>query len=212
MYKNIRLDFNGTLIDDCDLCLDILNILTAKNNLPHVSKRQYKEIFGFPVINYYRTLGFDTSVDAFKEIAETFHYNYDLRSNSEVKLFNDVVYVLEYLKTHNYKLICLSASRIEILEKQLKFYNIYDYFDAVIGLSDKYANSKVDVAINYIKENNINVNETLFIGDSIHDKEVADSINVDCYLVSTGHTAKHRLLKETDKVFSQLKDVLNNLK
>ena len=44
MYKYIFFDFNGTIIDDIDLCLDLLNEILRKQNKPLVGKKKYKEI------------------------------------------------------------------------------------------------------------------------------------------------------------------------
>ena len=53
MIKHIFLDFNGTLLDDLDLCLDLLNWMLKDQNKPIVKKDKYKNIFTFPVKNYY---------------------------------------------------------------------------------------------------------------------------------------------------------------
>ena len=207
MKKTIIFDFNGTLIDDCDLCLKILNYLCKENNLPSVSKKQYMDIFTFPVYLYYKELGFNTNIEQFKIIGNKFHAYYNDLSYKEVKLFKNVIKVLEKLKK-DHTIVCLSASMQQTLEKQLKFYGIYDYFDYIIGLSDSYANSKEEVAIKFMKENNIDSSSSLFIGDSIHDFEVASAINVDCILVSTGHTSKERLLQTNCKVIDDLIELL----
>ena len=91
MYDNIIFDFNGTLIDDCELCLKILNYLTKEYNLGKVSMEKYKDIFTFPVYLYYKDLGFDTSTESFKVIASKFHSYYNELSYDEVKLFDDVI-------------------------------------------------------------------------------------------------------------------------
>ena len=208
MYKTIIFDFNGTLIDDCDLCHKILNWLCKEYQIPYVSKEKYMSIFTFPVYLYYKELGFDTSFESFKVIGSKFHAYYNKYSYEEVKLFKNVKHVLETLKKEC-KIVCLSASMQQTLEKQLKFYGIDTYFDFIVGLSDTYANSKEEVAINFVKDNNIDTSTCLFIGDSIHDKEVANSINCDYYLLSTGHTTKERLLKETNNVIDDIIEVLN---
>ena len=96
--------------------------------------------------------------------------------------------------------------------KSLKFYGIFEHFDNVVGLSDTLANSKEQVAINFVKENNLDGSEILFVGDSIHDLEVANAINANCYLLTTGHTSKKRLLNETNNVISDIKYVLDIVK
>ena len=209
MKDVIIFDFNGTLIDDCDLCLDILNILLKENNLAKVSKRQYKEIFDFPVKTYYERVGFDVSDENFAKISARFHEFYNDKSYKEVKVFKNVYNVLDILK-NKYKLVCISASKQETLIKQLKYYNLYDYFDDVVGLGDIKAFSKKDVAIEYSRKNNLD-SSTIFIGDSIHDFEVSNAINAKCILISTGHTAKHRLTKINDIVIDDLSELLKIL-
>ena len=94
MYKTYIFDFNGTLIDDCNLCLKILNFLTKEYNLKEVSLQEYKEIFTFPVYLYYKQLGFDTQKASFEIIAKKFHAYYNDLSYKEVKLFDCVKEVL----------------------------------------------------------------------------------------------------------------------
>ena len=207
MKKTIIFDFNGTLIDDCDLCLKILNYLCKEYNLPPVSMEKYKSIFTFPVYLYYKECGFNTDIEHFKIVGNKFHAYYNDLSYKEVKLFKNVIKVLETLKK-DHTIVCLSASMQQTLEKQLKFYGIYDYFDYIVGLSDTYANSKEEVAIKFMKENNIDSSSSLFVGDSIHDYEVASAINVDCILVATGHTSKERLIKTNCKVNDDLIELL----
>lgn len=212
VYKNVVFDFNGTLLDDCQLCLDILNLLCEEYNLPSVSLKKYKEMFTFPVYVYYKQCGFDVEDKSFIEVGNKFHAYYNNLSYKEAKLFKNVKLVLRKLKENNIRLICLSASKIDTLIKQLKYYEIYDFFNDIIGLNDTYAHSKLEVAKNFINESNINLKETLLVGDSIHDFEVSSEINVDCCLVSTGHTCKKRLLNVTNNVINDIKSVLTLIK
>lgn len=210
MYNTLIFDFNGTLIDDCDVCLEILNILCKENNLPLVSKRKYKSIFTFPVSSYYKIVGFDTSSKSFEKIGNRFHEFYNVLSYQKVKLFKNVNTVLNDL-SKKYTLVCLSASMQETLLKQLKFYKIDQYFTYIVGLNNNKAHSKKEVACNFIKDNNIDCSKALFIGDSIHDLEVANVINTKCVLLSTGHTAKSRLKKVNDIVIDDIKEIYNYL-
>lgn len=207
MYKYIFFDFNGTLLDDCDVCLKVLNVLTKKYNLGIVSKERYKEVFTFPVSNYYKALGFKFSDNEFYNIGNQFHELYNKWSYEEAKIFDSAKTILKKLKNDNYYLICLSASRQDTLEKQLKYYNIYDYFNDVVGVKDALGNSKLDVALKYINNKKFNKIECLFIGDSIHDYEVASSMGINCVLVSTGHTTKERLMTCKCKVIEDLLEI-----
>ena len=51
--------------------------------------------------------------------------------------------------------------------------------------------------------------EVLLIGDTIHDKEVADVVGADCVLVCHGHVSRWRLEETGASVFENLKDIIN---
>ena len=70
-------DWNGTLLDDVDLCVDALNRLLARFHYPQrYDKTQYREIFCFPVQDYYVRAGFDFSRTPFDELARSYMEDY----------------------------------------------------------------------------------------------------------------------------------------
>ena len=56
--KNIIWDWNGTIVDDAWVFVDIMNRFLKKNNLPIISLEDYQQNFCFPIQNYWRSLGF----------------------------------------------------------------------------------------------------------------------------------------------------------
>ena len=69
--KYIVLDFNGTIIDDVDVSLECLNILRARFlNLAPLSLDEYRHIFTFPIIDYYKCAGFDFKDVSFEEVGK----------------------------------------------------------------------------------------------------------------------------------------------
>ena len=51
--------------------------------------------------------------------------------------------------------------------------------------------------------------EILFVGDTLHDKEVADLIGADCALISHGHVSQSRLENTGAPVFPSLIEMLD---
>ncbi len=140
-------------------------------------------------------------------LSQKFHQYYNKLSYSQAKLFQNVKKVLQTLSL-NSRLVCLSASLSSTLLKQLKYYEIDQYFDDIVGLDDAFARSKTQVAIDFMKEKQIDPNHCLLIGDSLHDAEVANAIHVPCILVSTGHTSKKRLSESNCKIIDDLIEIL----
>ena len=52
-------DWNGTLLNDMELCVHTINEMLQKRNLHELSVDEYKEVFSFPVKDYYQKIGFD---------------------------------------------------------------------------------------------------------------------------------------------------------
>lgn len=213
MYKYIIFDFNGTLLDDVIISLDALNFCynkyIDKNN--KISLKDYLDKFSFPVGKYYESLGFDFNKINYDLVANDFIDYYTSRFK-ENKLYPEVKDVLNKLKKENYKLIILTASYIKLIEKQLKYYQIEDYFDYLLAQKNKYAESKVKMALDFFKEKNINPNQCLYIGDTLHDIEVAKEIGVKIISFSKGHNSKELLETKNNDVIDNLMDIFKYLK
>ena len=102
----------------------------------------------------------------------------------------------------------LSASEIKLLERMLEEREIRPYFDHVVGLSDRYAASKLDHGKQLITTLNTPLQNVILVGDTNHDHEVAQSLGIDCLLLAGGHQSEHRLADY--ETINQLTDLLNH--
>ncbi len=193
--KTVFFDFNGTILDDVSLCLDILNQMLTSRGYPSVSKERYLEIFTFPIEDYYKEAGFDFSKHSFKDLSEEFIKLYQKASLS-CNLNSGVIELLDYLKENNYNIVLLTASEYKNVCEQLRHFKIMNYFNEVLATDNIYAVSKVERGLNYINKYSIDKSKSLMIGDTLHDLEVSRKLGINCVLYSNGHQAKSRLEKE----------------
>ena len=128
-----------------------------------------------------------------------------MTSLDEYKVFDGVIDVLKKSREEGYSNILLSASSLVELQKQLKELDIEEYFDEVLGIDNIYAGSKVDIALNWIKDKD--PEKCIMIGDTLHDLDVAKAMGVDCVLVAKGHQAKEILTENWDKVVDDIREV-----
>jgi phosphoglycolate phosphatase len=184
--KLILWDWNGTLLDDVDASIAALNVLLRRRGMPLVDKQGYKRVFMFPVIEYYKKLGFTFDREDFDGVAREFVAEYAISSRNSA-LFPDAIEVLEYLNARGYRQSIVSAMPQSSLIAQIDANNVAHYFQDIVGLRDIYATSKIDSAVNYIRSRRLDVRDLLFIGDTNHDYEVAKSIGCTCMLISSGH-------------------------
>ena len=187
-FDTLVMDFNGTILDDRDLCVAILNEMLAMQGHETVTLDRYLHIFTFPIIEYYKRAGFRLEPEGdedFDYLAKIFVRKFNERFPN-LSIFSDTISFLEAFKGKK-KLILLSASEQNLLESELKHFGILDYFDVVIGIKDIYAASKLKEAEKYFTENNVDMNKVLFIGDTLHDEEVAKALGAKSLFVSRGH-------------------------
>ena len=206
MEKHIFFDFNGTIINDVDLCLDLLNQILNKQNKKTLSMEEYKNVFTFPIRDYYIAAGVDFNIESYESLAKWFIKVYQPAS-MECGLFEGIVDTFKFLKDKGYKLYILSASEKNNLLEQCQNYDIDKYFEAILGIDNIHAASKVNIAIDYMKEHNIDGKDILFIGDTLHDLEVANAMGAKCKLVSWGHQSKEVLSKGNVEILESINDL-----
>lgn len=193
MYDLIIWDFNGTLLDDVETGILAVNTLLRERGLPEIKSRErYYEVFGFPIISYYEKLGFDFSKESYEELAHKWVDLY-MEYLPCASAREETVEEARRLRRLGVRQIILSATEQTMLEKQVCEMGIAELFDEILGLSDIYAHSKKEMAVEWMKKQG--VKNALLIGDSIHDLQVAEAIGAECVLVSGGHQSKSALIK-----------------
>ena len=70
--QHIIWDWNGTLIDDAWLFVEIMNEELQDRKLPLITVKDYRKHFTFPVKKYYENLGFDFEKENFKKVGYHF--------------------------------------------------------------------------------------------------------------------------------------------
>jgi len=198
-YKHVIWDWNGTLVDDVDMAVEAVNVLLKENNLNTVCNGKYREIFGFPVKNYYLNLGFNYDLVSFEKLCDRFIEEYNLKRATQATLFQGVVPLLTEIKKSKKQSI-LSAAAQWHLDEITQHLNVHEFFDFKYGIADHYASSKLQRGRELIEVSNIDPKETIMIGDTDHDFEVASELGIACLLVADGHQTHDRLTRIHDKV------------
>lgn len=206
--KALIWDWNGTLLDDMDLCVQTINVLLARRNLALMNPERYRSLFSFPVKDYYENIGFNFQKEPYDEVAMEF-INLYLSLLGDARLFAEVEETLQFFQTRKVKQTILSAMEHENLVASVKQKGIASYFPLMLGTDDHFAHGKAYQAGKIMNILGVPPSNTLLIGDTLHDKEVADTVGCHCVLVSQGHQSHERLLTAGCPVVSSLADVRN---
>ncbi len=209
VIKAIIWDWNGTLLDDCDICLMGINKLLSERGIPEISKARYKQIFTFPVKKYYAKAGFDFSKESFDipaiEFIDIYYDNLD-----KLNLFDGAIEMLQFFQDKGLKQIILSATESEYLQNTIDKFQLGHFFEQIQGTDDHFAHSKADKAKLIREQLKLDDNEILYIGDTLHDLEIGEILGCKTILVSYGHQAPDRFPNGADIIdsLSELKAYL----
>ncbi|MFH1296088.1 MAG: HAD hydrolase-like protein [Bacteroidota bacterium] len=209
-YTHILWDWNGTLLDDAWLCVEVMNSLLLPRNLPPITLDIYRSIFDFPVKDYYVKLGFDFDREPFEKVGMEFMVLYNQRQ-PECRLHPEVKHVLPYCQLKGYRQSILSAREQRELVAETENLEVRPFFDEVRGSDDHYAHGKTDVGIRLLRDLGIPKQEMIFVGDTLHDAEVAGEIVIDCILIPNGHHSEERIHSAGVPVFSSLNEFVSKL-
>ena len=191
-YHTVLWDWNGTLLDDVELSLSVVNDILNDHGLTPLGRSRYLQIFDFPVQLYYERAGMDFSQVSFDAISDVFCRNFERRF-CEADLFPTAADTLQSIKAVGLSQYVLSNTEHAALGRMLARYGLTEVLDGFQGNGDELARGKIGSGHQLLARHAIDTGGTVLVGDTFHDLEVAEALGVDCLLVSTGHHAHDRL-------------------
>jgi len=207
-YKHVIWDWNGTLFDDVELCSKIMNQLLEEANLPKITVNEYRAVFTFPVIEYYKALGHDVGAKNWEKISRQFISEYEANKYNYT-IYPDAKEVLTKIKNLGISQSILSAYKQETLDELVAHFKLSEYFVGLVGLDNIYAASKLDNGLRWMKELGFTKGEVLLVGDTLHDCEVANAIGADPVLLSLGHQSIEKLNECNIPIINSLSELLD---
>jgi len=150
-YRHILWDWNGTLLNDVDLCSRLLNRLLDHHGLPRVSRDAYRRTLAFPIREYYRNLGFDFDRTPFEELGARFMDMYR-REWRDCSLQPGAREALAAAAEEAIPQSILSATEIGLLREGVAHFGIGPSFVRLAALDNHYAAGKIELGRDLIRE------------------------------------------------------------
>ncbi len=205
--EHIVWDWNGTLLDDVDACVEAINCMMQRRGLGALERSRYVDVFEFPVKNYYRRLGFDLDNEDWDAMAIEFHEHYD-RTARDSALREGTREQLVHFQNRGVPMSVLSACEENILNRMMSERDVDTFFLRVHGLSHLHATSKVSLGQELMADLAMDPSSVLLIGDTLHDYEVALELGCRCLLVEGGHQSMGRLQGCGADVIEGMRDIV----
>lgn len=209
-FDTVIWDWNGTLLNDVDLAINSINKVLNKYKISQISYNQYRDSFTFPVIKYYESIGFDFDKLSFKVVGKEFIDIYNSEFHT-CQMFPNAHETLEKIKLLGIKQIIISARFKPSLETDLEHFKIKHLIDEFHAIDNIYAESKEYLFEQFLKQNPDA--KVLYIGDTTHDREIAQKFNLKFLLFTQGHQSlKHFQNSNHYTPIHSLSEILNYLK
>ncbi len=205
--RHIIWDWNGTLLDDIAIVVDVMNTLLRPRGLPLLTHERYRELFDFPVRVYYEALGFDFAREPFEALAEEWVAAFSGRWR-QARLQPGAMRAITSLRADGIGQSVLSAAEQSVLEAQAHHFGLAPHLDRLVGIDDHHAESKLEHGRRWLHELAIGPAEVLLVGDTTHDFEVATALGVRVVLIDDGHQSRTRLERCGAPVLDSLSDLL----
>ena len=201
-------DWNGTLLDDTALCYSIANHMRQERGMPPLADIEtYRGLFRFPVIEYYRDMGYTFETESYEDISVEFVSEY-ARRLSECALQPHALTTLSAVRASGRRQVLLSATGADRLAAQAAQFGVDGLFDDIVGAENNLAGGKAAQACALIADCGVQPDEVLFVGDTDHDYQVSRAAGCRCLLLTCGHQPAERLAALCAPLIDDLSAVL----
>ena len=173
----IIFDLDGTIADSFDFVADFL---AEKNNGQHLDSREKRELYGMSMFAMARKMGHPwwrllrLLLEGRKEMGKIIN---------QVPAFAGVPEVIHKLHAEGHELFIVSSNTSDNIHKFLHHHELHTYFLEVYG-GARLSKSKTLKAL--LKEQNLEVQDTTYVGDEVRDIKAAHAVNMRIVAVSWG--------------------------
>lgn len=206
MYKFIAFDFDGTLADSVDFCLEVFDMVFAKHMGDKAPTREdiYRN-FGMNepgVIKYY--------MGSIVKEAENDFYNWhrELHPKWCPELFPEIKELLEFLQQRGIKMGIITGRSETTCKISMDFLGLNGFFESIqTGSSER--NDKAAQLRKLMAENNLKPEELAYVGDAVSDVTSSFDAGVDCLSAAWAKSARIAELEKINpgKVFTKVCDM-----
>jgi phosphoglycolate phosphatase-like HAD superfamily hydrolase/ADP-ribose pyrophosphatase YjhB (NUDIX family) len=185
VIRNIIFDWSGTLVDDLPAVLKASNFVLAQSGKPEMSLAEFRAEFALPFTKFYDRHTPDVPM---AQLEAWFHGSFKHAQDSVCELPHAREF-LEFCRAKKFRTFLLSTVHADYFKVQCAVTG----FDAFLDKPYTDVWDKREKIHEILAENNLQPDETLFIGDMEHDIETARHGGVHSCAVLTGYNTLDQL-------------------
>lgn len=189
MFQNIIFDWSGVIKDAVKSNLWVVNQMFKKFGVQEISLSEFKKNWQQPYMLFYNRYLPNLTIEEEQKIYQATILRQDCPKS---QAFPGITELIQKLKQKNIFLAVISSDFPATIYPEIKEYGLENIFNTMItGIHDKASAIK-----DLIQKNNLDLNQTVFIGDSNHEIEVGKQNGVKTIGVTWGFSAEKNLKLE----------------
>lgn len=204
MIKNIIFDWSGTLNDDFTSVYDAVAIVFEKLGRKPISKNKFRKEFVLPYINFYKKYSINLSKQEVNKL-----YSVAYQETVNTKLYPNVEKLIKSFYEQELNMIIVSSCSKKNIVIEASDYGIVDYFGEIYA--DVHDKTKVIKEI--LKINKFELDETIYVGDMVHDVEAGKVAGIKIVVLTYGYQSREELKKyNPDYIIDNILELKNIIK
>ncbi|MBY0377071.1 MAG: HAD-IA family hydrolase [Gammaproteobacteria bacterium] len=189
MKRLIVFDWDGTIVDSVSDIISCKQSLALKHGLPLPDEKIIREVLGKP-FKEAMAICFPAESKEAQKLLENDYHKLMKKSFFYSPLFTNVLSTLIYLKSKGYILGVATSKYREEFDVDIKYHGLQDVFD-IVACGDEHTGKPDPAMLKFIiKQTNVPIEDTLFIGDTRTDILFARNAGIDVITVTYGAHSK----------------------
>lgn len=194
-YNLLVFDWDGTVVDTVNHIVNAMETAIAAVGLPVRTREQIRGIIGLGMHEAASTLFPETDGDLHRRMVGHYSENYLAATTGNTILFPGVRETLQQLHERGYLLAVATGKSRRGLERAFADTGIKELFHASRCADETFSKPHPQMLIEIMQVMDVDPGQTVMIGDSLHDLQMAANANVTSIAVSYGAQPLHSLLE-----------------
>jgi phosphoglycolate phosphatase len=194
-YRLLVFDWDGTLADSEQRIVAAARAAIEALGLPARSNDAIRDIIGLAMSEAWQALFPEVARSEERRFIACYREHYLSNAGTPVPLFPGAKATLEGLAARRYHLAVATGKGRRGLDRDMAVHGLDALFSSTRSADEAPSKPHPQMLVDIIEELEVDASETLMIGDTAYDLEMARNAGVACLAVASGVHGRERLLE-----------------